>query len=145
MPLPSPSELCFSPHAHLIISLVANLKTPADESFPMATNHPNYPPLLPRTVLRSPLSPLPREVRVALTQRLQQRRHCQITRGFLAALNLNLLYAAPMAEQQQVHAWLRGLSERGLTRLAQSFTAALRQCNGTVLLVGRQVADSMFF
>ncbi|KAF8439571.1 hypothetical protein BGX38DRAFT_871125 [Terfezia claveryi] len=92
----------------------------------MATNHRSYPPILPRTALQTLPQPLPRELRVTLTERLQGRR-CQITRGFLAALNQNLLHAAPIAEQREIHAWLGGLSERGLTQLAQTFTAALRQ------------------
>lgn len=94
----------------------------------MVTDHPNYSPLLPRTALSHPLQPLPHELRVALTERLQYRQQSQITRGFLAAVNQNLLHAAPIAEQHLIHAWLRGQSARGLTRLAQHYTAALRQC-----------------
>ena len=108
-------------------------------NFPMAANHPSYPPLLPRTVFQGSLQPLPRELRVRLTERMQQGRRCQITRGFLAALNRNLLYAAPIAEQQQIHTWLSRLSERQLTQLAQTFTAALRQCNDMLLLFDRKI------
>ncbi|RPB22938.1 hypothetical protein L211DRAFT_884251 [Terfezia boudieri ATCC MYA-4762] len=93
----------------------------------MANNHPSYPPILPRAALFHPLRPLPHEVREALTQRLRQRRRCEVTRGFLAPLNQNLLFAAPADEQQQIMAWLRGQSERALTQLAQTFRAAMRQ------------------
>ncbi|RPB22960.1 hypothetical protein L211DRAFT_869119 [Terfezia boudieri ATCC MYA-4762] len=93
----------------------------------MPNDHPSYPPLLPRSALLHPLRPLPHEVRLALTQRLRQRRSCEVTRGFLAALNQNLLFAAPADEQQQIMAWLRDQSESGLIQLAQTFTAAMRQ------------------
>ncbi|KAF8424388.1 hypothetical protein EV426DRAFT_665981 [Tirmania nivea] len=99
-------------------------------------DHPNYPPLLPRAVLQQPLRPFPHVLRQELTQQLQ-RRPCEITRAFLATVNLNLLFGSPAEEQRLVHTRLRGLSPRALTQLAQACTAALRQWRTTS---GRPVA-----
>lgn len=54
-------------------------------------------------------------LRQELTKQLQQRRHCEIARAFLAAVNLNLLFAASEAEQELVYTRLRGLSGRSNT------------------------------
>ena len=90
--------------------------------------HPTYPRLLPRAALQHPPQPFPHMLLQELTQQLQRRRQCEITRAFLATVNLNLLFGASEEEQELVHTRLRGLSPRALTQLAQACTAALRQC-----------------
>lgn len=54
----------------------------------------------------------------------------EITRGFLAVVDQNIHHAEPTVKQHRIHAWLRGQSERWSAQLAQTFTAALKQCSG---------------
>lgn len=96
----------------------------------------NYPPLLPPGAFGQPLSPLPYAVREQITHSLRTGRGAgtEVTRAFLAGINLNILAAAPPPDQDAVAAYLVNLSTRSLTSLAQSFTVALRQCGSPVEL-----------
>lgn len=90
--------------------------------------HPNYPRLLPQAALLGPLSPYPIAMRNAITARLQAGRSVEITRGFLAICNLNLLQYASMSDLTYIQRELASSSSRQITSLSQSISLALREC-----------------
>jgi len=108
----------------------------------MPPTHPNYPPLLPRAALLSPLQPYPMSWRDQLSNRLQARR-IPISRSLLALCNLNLLEYAPIADRNHIETAFRGSTDRQITALSQSLTLALRECRlpntrpVTVILCGQ--------
>ena len=90
--------------------------------------HPNYPRLVPQAALFGPLSPYPIAMRNAITARLQDDRVVEITRGFLAICNLNLLEYAPLSDLTYIQRELAHSSSRQVTALSQSIALGLRQC-----------------
>jgi len=92
-------------------------------------NHPNYPPILPRTaMLPNALNPFPEALRADLTRRLQTgaRRPVEVSRTFLALMNYNLV--SHSADREIIHNELSAMNCRELRALSSACTLGIRQC-----------------
>ncbi|KAF8419036.1 hypothetical protein EV426DRAFT_617258 [Tirmania nivea] len=104
--------------------------------------HPQYPPILARTVLSGPgvgLAPFPPELLEQLTSRLRtgQRRPTEVTRALLALCNLN--FGRHAQDEALIHSELLGMGARELQSLGRVCTLALAQCKEPISVYHRIV------